>query len=213
MNDTLQSSLNKLVSELSGNPRLRYGLLVIVLVVLVEAGLRWGESIATQQTAATRLQTELTTLRSHARDEATLRAALDQAHAMGEAMDERLWTVSSEAVGQARLKYWLTELVKRSIADQYAITLASSRELGKGGSDVGSAGPSTAGAAPAASSDREFRANVSFRFTPRALEGMLLEIEGGEPFAAVETLLVKKQERRVELTVRVLMRIQAVPHA
>lgn len=210
MNNAFLPSWNKLVSELRGNPRLRYGLFAIMLMVLIEAGLRWSESITAQQTAATRLQTELTTLRSHARDEAALRAALEQARAMGEAMDERLWTVSSEAVGQARLKDWLTELVKSSIADQYTITLAPSREVGKTGPEVGSTTPA---AAAAASSAREFRANVSFRFTPRALEGMLIEIEGGEPFAAVETLLVKKPERRVELTVRVLMRIQAVPHA
>jgi hypothetical protein len=41
------------------------------------------------------------------------------------------------------------------------------------------------------------------------LVGVLLDIEGGERFAAVESLLVKGQERRVEMTVRVLMRIQA----
>lgn len=202
MNNILRSTWSKLASELRANPRLRYGLIAIVLMVLVEAGLRWNDVITQQQAVVTRLQTELTTLRSHARDENALRTALEQAQTMAQTMDERLWTVSSEAVGQARLKDWLTEIVKKSIADQYAITLAASHEIGKPGKNEGNA----------ASPMREFRANVSFRFTPRALEGVLLEIEGGEPFAAVETLVVRKLERRVELTVRVLMRIQAVPH-
>jgi hypothetical protein len=105
-------------------------------------------------------------------------------------------------VGQARLKDWLTEIVKSSIADQYAITLAASRELGGQGKE----------GVPSTDATKEFRATVTFRLTPRALEGVLLEIEGGEPFAAVESLVVRKQERRVELTVRVLMRVKEAAH-
>jgi len=195
--------LGKAATELRSNKRLLYGLAIIALVVVVEGGLRWSDWLGQQQATLTRLQTDLSTLKSDASDEATLRAALAQVQRMGESMDTRLWTVSSEAVGQARLKDWLTGIVKRSIANQYAVTLAASRELGKPGPD----GPG------ATSSVREFRATVSFQLTPRALEGVLLEIEGGEPFAAVETLLVKKPERRVEITVRVLMRIKAGAHA
>jgi hypothetical protein len=105
------------------------------------------------------------------------------------------------------MKDWLTELVKRNIADQYAINLSVSRELGR--RDVANAGVASPTQAEAqVAGVREFRANVSFKLTPRALEGVLLEIEGGEPYGAVESLLVKGQERRVEMTVRVLMRVQ-----
>lgn len=201
--NAVRQLLDKTVAELRANKRLLYGLAAIALVVLVEGALRWSDWLGQRQAILTTLQTDLTTLKSHARDEAALRAALAQVQRMSESMDTRLWTVSSEAVGQARLKDWLTDIVKRAIANQYAVTLAASRELGK-------PGPSGPGAA---SPVREFRATVSFQLTPRALEGVLLEIEGGEPFAAVETLLVKKQERRVEITVRVLMRIKAGAHA
>lgn len=194
--------LDKAAIELRANKRLLYGLAAIALVIVVEGGLRWSDWLGQQQATLTTLQTDLTTLKSHARDEAALRATLAQAKRMGESTDIRLWTVSSEAVGQARLKDWLTDIVKRSIANQYAVTLAASRELGKPGSS----------GSGATSSVREFRATVSFQLTPRALEDVLFEIEGGEPFAAVETLLVKKQERRVEITVRVLMRIKAGSH-
>lgn len=198
----LQALWIKAIAEWRGNPRLRYGMIAIALVLVVEGGLRWSDAITRQQTELARLQTELATLRSNARDEATLRATLEKVQGMAQALDERLWTVSSEAVGQARLKDWLTEIVQRSIADQYLITLAGSRELDKPSKGGGNA------TVPV----REFRANVSFRLTPRALEGVLLEIEGGEPLAAVETLVARKQERRVTLTVRVLMRVQEGGH-
>jgi hypothetical protein len=189
--------LNNAAMELRANPRLRYGLLAIVMVFLVEGGLRWSDAITLQQQKLTTLQSDLAALKSGMRNEAALRDSVIQAQRMGETMDARLWSVTSEAVGQARLKDWLTDVVKSSIADQYAITLGNSRELEKLTSDQ---------------TLREFRANASFRLTPRALEGVLLAIEGGEPFAAVETLTVKGQERRVELTVRVLMRIKGAPH-
>ena len=191
--------LNKAVAELLVNKRLFYGMVLIALVVSTEAGLRWSDWLGQQQTTLTQLQTELTTLKSRARDEATMRFALAQAQQMAQSMDARLWTVSSEAVGQARLKDWLTDIVKRSIANQYVVTLGASRELGKPSQDPTDATPAI----------REFRATVSFQLTPQALEGVLLDIEGGEPFAAIETLVVKKLERRVELTVRVLMRVKA----
>ncbi|MDP2367509.1 hypothetical protein [Rhodoferax sp.] len=208
----MSAVLKKLLTELRGNRRLLAGLAIVALVVVIEGGLRWSDWLGAQQITLTKLRAELSDLKTHTRDEAALRTALSQAQRMGNAMDARLWSVSSEAVGQARMKDWLTDIVKRSIANQYAVTLAASRELGKPGAadPSGAQGSVQGGTAPTL---REFRATVSFQLTPRALEGVLLEIEGGEPFAAVETLLVKKQERRVELTVRVIMRIKAPSHA
>jgi hypothetical protein len=197
------SLFNKAHTELRGNSRLRWGLLAIALVLLVDGALRWSDWVTRQQQTLTRFQTELAELKSNARDEASLRSALAQAKTMSEAVDARLWTVSSEAVGQARMKDWLTDIVKRAVANQYVVTLAASRELGK---------PGTSSVPTVSPTLREFRATVSFQLTPRALEGVLLDIEGGEPFAAVETLLVKKQERRVEITVRLIMRIQPAAH-
>lgn len=203
-------SLRKAAAELRGNPRLRYGLALIALVLLVELGLRWSDSIAQQQQTLAKLQSDLSSLKSGMRNETALTQSLAEVKKIGKALDTRLWTVSSEAVGQARLKDWLTEVVKRAIADQYAITLGASQEIGKAAELSGSDSVSSMTASNSAL--REFRATVSFRLTPRALEGVLLEVEGGEPFAAVETLTVKGQERRVEMTLRVLMRIKAGEH-
>jgi hypothetical protein len=203
--------LQKWGAEFRSNKRLLAGLLLILGVFAFEGAVRWSEFLSQQQATLARLQTELATLRSQARDEATLRSQLTQVKLLATHVDARLWTVSSEAVGQARLKDWLTEVVKRSIADQYTITLAASRELGSNAnaSDASPARTSQAPAKPQVASVREFRATVSYIMTPQALEGVLLAIEAGEPFAAVESLNVKGVERRVEMTVRVLMRIKA----
>ena len=44
-------------------------------------------------------------------------------------VDERLWRVSSDAVGQARLKDWLTELLKKAGAKNPNLVLSSPRAL------------------------------------------------------------------------------------
>lgn len=196
-------------ADVQANPRLRWGLVLIAAVALVEGGLRWSDAIAQQQQALAKLQADVVALRTGLKNDAALTESLEASRKTAALVDARLWTVSSEAVGQAKMKDWLTEVVKRNIADQYVINLSVSRELGK--RDV--AGAVALAATPAqpegtTAGVREFRANVTFRLTPRALEGVLLDVEGGEPFAAVESLLVKGQERRVEMAVRVLMRIQ-----
>lgn len=192
-----------LVQEFRANPRLRYLAALVLLVLLVEGGLRWADSLTQQQAALTQLQSDLAKLRSHSRDEKSLRASLATVAGQSQAIEQRIWSVPSEAVGQARLKDWLVGVAQRSVADQYNITLG-------GGGDT--ARPA-ATAKPANAALRELRATMSFRFTPSALEAVLAEIEGGQPFAAIDTLSVKRQERKVELTVRVLVRVAPAPAA
>lgn len=202
----LRNLLGKAVVEVKANSRLRWGLVIVGLIVLADGGLRWRDAVTQQQQVLAKLNADVAALRSGFKNESVLQRAVESSRLLAAIIEKRLWTVSSEAVGQAKMKDWLTEVVKRNIADQYVITLGVSRELGKQDSaDASSLSTSSEGQA---GTIREFRANLSFRLTPRALEGVLLEVEGGEPFGAVESLLVKGQERRVEMTVRVLMRIQ-----
>lgn len=201
----LRALLSKAVADIRANARLRWGLALILLVVLVDGGLRWSDAVARQQQALAKLHAEVAALKSGIENESALTGTVESSRLLAALIDKRLWIVSSEAVGQAKMKDWLTEVLKRNVADQYAIALGVSRELGK--QESGKSDKSVSASAQT-STIREFRANVSFRLTPRALEGVLLEVEGGEPFGAVESLLVKGQERRVEMTVRILMRIQ-----
>jgi len=203
----LMHAVGKAWADVRANPRLRWGLVLIAVVMCVEGGLRWSDAIAQQQQVLSKLQADVAVLRTGLKNDAALTESLETSRQTAALVDARLWTVSSEAVGQAKMKDWLTEVVKRNIADQYAINLSVSRELGKREGTSASAATSPQAEAPVAGL-REFRANVSFRLTPRALEGVLIEVEGGEPYGAVESLVVKGQERRVEMAVRVLMRIQ-----
>lgn len=207
----LMAAVQKMRAEVRTNARLRIGLILIGVVILVDGGLRWTDAIARQEQTLVRLQSDVAALKKGVRNESELKESYDRVKLMQEQLDTRLWTVSSEAVGQARLKDWLTEVVKRSIADQYAVVLSASRELGK--PEALNPGAQAADAKSNGDGLREFRANVSFRLTPKALEGVLSEIEGGEPFSAIESLIVKGQERRVEMTIRVLMRVKAGNHA
>ncbi len=202
----LRNLFGKAVAEISANSRLRWGLVIVGLIVLVDGGLRWRDAVTQQQQVVAKLNADVAALKSGFKNESVLQRAVESSRLLAAIIEMRLWTVSSEAVGQAKMRDWLTEVVKRNIADQYAITLGVSRELGK--QDSGAAASLSTSSEGQAGTIREFRANVSFRLTPRALEGVLLEVEGGEPFGVVESLLVKGQERRVEMTVRVLMRIQ-----
>jgi hypothetical protein len=188
--NALRVVLAKAVADIRANSRLRWGIVLIALVVLVDGGLRWSDAVARQQQALAKMQADVAALKSGLKNESALQETAESSRQLVALIDKRLWTVSSEAVGQARMKDWLTDMAKRNIADQYIVTLGASRELGK---QDGENATNLVATNKADSGIREFRANFSFKLTPRALEG----------------LLVKGQERRVEMTVRVLMRIQA----
>lgn len=198
-----RSVWGRMRAEWRGNRRLQIGLLLILAVLLIEGGLRWNASLHAKQQVLSQLESDLALLRSNAQDESGLRRSLDAANQTQEVIKARMWTVTSEATGQARLKDWLTGVVKAAIADQYAINVQPSRRLGP---------PEAQSATVPESELREFRATVQFRMTPQALEGVLYDIEAGKPFSTVETLSVKAVERRVELTIRVLMQIEADGH-
>jgi len=205
----LLTAIRKVWSDMQSSPRLRWGLMIIVVVLLVEGGLRWSDAIALQRQQISGLQAKVANLRAGMKDEALLKDTLIATRNAAALVDSRLWTVSSEAVGQAKLKDWLTDVIKRNIADQYTINLSASREMAR--PETGAYGVLVATNEQASSDKvgvREFRANITFKLTPKALEGVLIDVEGGEPLSAVESLLVKGLERRVEMTVRVLMRIQ-----
>ena len=208
--------LNKLLSEsyqdFRSNRKLQYGLLAIALIVCVEWGMRWSDSLDAREKQLQQLHSEVRMLRNQSRDEEALRQLLSELETAQQAVDKRLWVVSSDAVGQARLKDWLTNLVKKAGVKNFKLVLSSPRALGQSDGQDMSAGAIT-GSGKAArdslKSLRELRANLTLYFSPETLEKVLLEIEGGEPLAAVESLNVKRQERKVEMSVRVLMRIGA----
>jgi len=192
--------------ELRSNRRLQLGLLAVALIALLEGSLRWADRLEAEHKKLQQLRGELATLRAQSQNEAALRQTLAEFELARRQAETKLWNVSSEAVGQARLKEWLNNLIERAGALKPTLNLSAARPLG------GKEGSTTA--APLAGKEealREFRATLRYTFTPESLEKILAEIEAGETFSSVETLTVNRRERRVELTVRVLMRIGAPP--
>jgi hypothetical protein len=218
-------SLRKIVTpflqEIRSNRNLQYGLLAIALLACIELALGWSDALSAKEKQLQQLRGELRTLRNQSRDEGALRRQLVELERIKKIVDERLWIVSSDAVGQARLKDWLTAILKKAGAKNFNLVLSSPRAAGgREGSAVTEsaatgAGKSESSTASMSSVDvmnsvnglREVRANITLVFTPATLEQILSDIEGGEPLATVESLNVSRRDRKVEMTIRVLMQI------
>ncbi|MBX3654348.1 MAG: hypothetical protein KF686_09190 [Ramlibacter sp.] len=202
--------VDKVFQEIRSNRRLQWGGFVIVLVLTADLGARWGERLHTMQQTYAQLQAEVASLRSQARNESTMAVALRDARAASDLADARLWVVSSEAVGQARLKDWLVELLKQSNANGYAVSIANPKALSPSATEKSAAAVESRGNEFKPSGILEFGATISFVFTPESLEKVLASTEAGEPLAKVESLSVRRNERRVEIGLRVLMRVKEV---
>ena len=217
----LPKFLRDFQQEIRSNRLLQYGLLAIALLACVELALSWSDALSAKGKALQELRSELRTLRNQSRDENALRAQLTDLEGMQEVIDQRLWVVSSDAVGQARLKDWLTTLLKKAASKNYNLVLSSPRAMGaregsseaeKSSTSAGKKETKTVSVNAASAKDslknlRELRANLTLVFTPAVLEQVLSDIEGGAPLATVESLNVNRRERKIDMTVRVLMRI------
>lgn len=207
MRQQLKTAIYNGWRELRANRRLQWGALAILAILVVEGGMRWGDHLSGQQKALLKLQGDVAELRSRVRHQADLEKHLAGLSEVRQAVEERLWSVPSEAVGQARLKEWIEDVLKRSGATGANLTLSGVAL--PGGRDPLETNPATKGGAPDL---REFRASVRMNFSPAALEKVLAEIEGGNALGGIESLSVNRRERRAEFTLFVLMRV-AHPHA
>lgn len=199
----LTGRFRMLADEVRSNRKLQYGLLVIVAILVVEFGLSWSDSLSTRERRLQELRTELRQLRGQSRDEVALKAALAKLEDERAKVEKRLWVVSSDPVGQARLKDWLTTLAKEAGAKNFKLVLAAPKAV----AERSVAGASGAARVKNAFGLREFRADIGFAFTPEALERVLYAIESGETLASVESLSVALRSRKAELGVRVVMRL------
>lgn len=205
-------------SELRTNRTLQLGLAAIVVLLCVEAGFRWNDHLELQIQQLEQIRSELHRLRTQTSDEAALRATLGKITAARRAADERLWRVSSDAVGQARLKDWMTGILKRAGVGNTRLNVSAAKVFaGKDEAaestrpdqtpDVSDESALAERGAGNVGDLREIRVSLSMPFTPASLEQVLADVEGGDAFASVEALTVVQRERRVEMTVRVLVRL------
>ena len=121
----LKKTLDSALSEIRSKRSLQYGLLAMALLFCSELLLQWSDWQDAQEKQWQQLRSELRTLRHQSRDEATLRNQLSELEAQQRIVGERLWRVSSEAVGQARLKDWLGEQLKKAGINKFKLTLST----------------------------------------------------------------------------------------
>ncbi len=199
--DAWLGHIRALTDEVRANRKLQYGLLAIAAIIVVELGLDWSDAISARERRLQELRTELRQLRGQSRDETALKATLSDLERQQAAIEKRLWIVSSDPVGQAKLKDWLTTLAKETGAKEFKLVLATPKAIGE------RTAASAAGNKENALGLREFRADIGFVFTPETLERMLYAIESGETLASVESLSIVSRTRKAELGVSVVMRL------
>jgi len=218
---SLPKFLNDYLLEIRSNRLLQYGLIAVVLLGCIELALGWSDALSAKEKQLQDLRSELHSVRNQSRDEDALRHQLAGLKRAQKEIDRRLWGVSSDAVGQARLKDWLTTILKKAGSKNFNLVLSSPRAMGaREGSaereksstrgdktEAKAAAGNAVSAKDSTKSLREVRANLTLAFTPATLEQVLSDIEGGEPLATVESLNVNRRDRKVDMTVRVLMRI------
>jgi hypothetical protein len=191
---------------LRGNRRLQLGVLVILAILITEGGLRWLDRMEQQEKQLAELRSQKLRLQGQSQDKTALEAQLREIEQIRATAKARMWVVPSEAVGQARQKDWLQSIFKEIGVTPQNITLAT---------------PQAYNGTPLASADREqkaqgtlanireFRATLIFPFSPAGLEKALAALEGGEPFVRVESLFANRGARRIELSLSMLMEIDA----
>lgn len=191
------------LKEFKSNKRLQYGSIAILLIALIDGGLRWSDRLTVQTRELHKLAGEITTLKQQALDESAFKNALDSARQARKTVDTRLWTAPTDAIGQARLKDWLLDISILAGIASPKLNLANPKPLQEMKDTA--RGPFELSARSGGL--KRFPATLSFRFTPEALERCLAEIEGGEPFALVDSLVINKSEMRVEIGLSMLIRI------
>jgi hypothetical protein len=202
-------AMQKLIEELRTNRRLQLGLVAIALVVLVDRALAWSDSLDARRQALAQVQIEVATLKSQARNEAAMQTAMRDIRAAAALADARLWVVSSEAVGQARLRDWLIEQIKLAGAGNYTVNVASPKPVVAAvGAELAAATDSSSSAPAPSGGLLEYSAALTFTLTPESLEKMLTALEAGDAMSKLESLSVRRNDRRVELAVRMLMRVK-----
>ncbi|MDR1647324.1 MAG: hypothetical protein LBR88_04720 [Zoogloeaceae bacterium] len=174
----------------------------MVVILGVEGNLRWIDHLDAQEKMLAQLRNQKSQLRAQVRDKAVLEVFLKKIGEIQSAAKTRLWVVPSEAVGQARQKDWIQALFQREGIRLQSLVLATPR------ADAAASAVSTPSAEAGTAADiREFRATLTFPFSPNNLEKVLGAIEGSSTFARIESLRVNRRQRRIELEFAVSMEI------
>ncbi len=196
-----------LSKAIAANPRLRIMIGLTVLVVLVELGMRWVDSIEAQFNERAQLQAEMAQLKFQNRDPRTLDTALQYANGASKLASMRLFEAGSEALAQAKLQDWHGDLTREANLQVISLNVGNARPVSVKTPTQTAARPQAA--SQVASPIIEVPVTLAIRFTPESLSAVLSGLEGAQALVRIESISVRRLERRVDLGLVYPVRIKA----
>lgn len=194
--------MDDFLTQLRGNPRLRWGIALIVGIAWLYGILLLRDEVADQTLryrsatqAIARLQAQL------AQPEWADRTTA--ARAMAVQLEGRLWQAPTPGLAQSAYQDWVTATLVKAGINNPQVTVTVVEDAPAAGST--SAAPLTAAAAPAVAAPTDLwkiKAKLNFEFNAPALMDFLARLESHEKQTVVNTLTARKEPApRVDMEV------------
>lgn len=191
---------DSLRDQLSGNPRLRIGIALVLVIIGTYFTLDKAEQVNKSQQEYRRLNARIAQTRQQA-SETAWPARNAAAAAALDALRQRDWTDSTDGLLQARWNDWLQTLLTQEKAANSTITLTDAPFAAGKGSD----------AADTPDTMRPIKAKLHFETPPKALYNILQAIDTHQQTMVVDTLSYRWMQTvgRAEINLRTFARISS----
>lgn len=191
---------DSLRDQLAGNPRLRIGIALILVIIGLYFTLDKAEQVNKSQQEYRRLNARIAQTRQQAAETAwPARSAA--AGAALDALRQRDWTDSTDGLLQAKWNDWLQALLTQEKAGNSTITLTDAPLAAGKGSD----------AADTPDAMRPIKAKLHFEAPPKALYNILQAIDTHQQTMVIDTLSYRWMQTvgRAEINLRTFARISS----
>lgn len=196
--------IDNFLNQLRNNPRLRWGVALIVGIIWLYGILMLRETLQEQE------QQHRATAQSTSRLRAQLAqpewiARVAPARDMAMQLEGRLWQAPTSGLAQAAFQDWLNvAMIKAGVSrPQITVTVLDEAGANSQNQNSGTATPSDLW---------KIKAKLGFDFSPATLLGFMSQIEGNEKQIIVGTLNVRKEPApRVEMELFGYFQKQAAP--
>lgn len=190
--------LSDFIEQMKTNPRLRWGVWLIVWMFWLYGVLELRDYLAAEREQYR--STLASVSRLHAQNSRTeWLSRVEPARTMAVQLESRLWQASSSGLAQAAFQDWLrTALAESGVAQPQIRVSGVDEETG--------AAEGKRGAADL----WKIRANLSFGLNPEGLTDLLSRIEFGERLVGIESLVIRNElAPRVEMQLIAFVQKQA----
>lgn len=191
---------DSLRDQLAGNPRLRIGIALVLVIIGSYFTLDKAEQVNKSQQEYRRLNVRIAQTRQQA-SETAWPARSAAAGAALDALRQRDWTDSTDGLLQARWNDWLQALLTQEKAGNSTITLTDA-PLAAGKDNAAAGTPDTM---------RPIKAKLHFEVPPKVLYNILQAIDTHQQTMVVDTLSYRWMQTvgRAEINLRTFARISS----